>query len=60
MKSSGRWLFRSFQPRAASVAILAAFALTLCVPLPSTAQVLYGSLVGNVTDETGAAVPAQP
>ena len=32
--------------------------LALCVsPSPVAAQVLYGSIVGNVTDSTGAAVP---
>lgn len=38
----------------AVVAICAAIAL---LPAPATAQVLYGSLVGNVTDASGAAVP---
>ena len=44
--------------RSYSFVILAAFVLALCAP-PSrvSAQVLYGSHVGNVTDETGAAVP---
>lgn len=39
--------------------ILAAFtfALLLAVPGPSNAQVLYGTLVGNVKDPTGAVVP---
>ncbi len=27
------------------------------LPLTASAQVLYGSLTGNVTDKTGAAVP---
>jgi hypothetical protein len=39
--------------------LIPAFALLpLCVsPSPVAAQVLYGSLVGNVTDSTGAALP---
>jgi Carboxypeptidase regulatory-like domain/TonB dependent receptor len=58
MKSSGRRLFPFLPSRAASAAIIAALALAaLCVPAVVIAQVLYGSLVGNVTDETGAAVP---
>src|SRR2546428_235089 len=42
-----------------SFVILAALVLlALCgPPSPASAQVLYGSLVGNVTDETGAAIP---
>ena len=58
MKSSGRRLFPFLPSRAASAAIIAALALAaLCAPAMVIAQVLYGSLVGNVTDETGAAVP---
>ena len=58
MESSGLRRFPLFPARAASAAIIAAVAwLTLCVASPLSAQVLYGSLVGNVTDETGAAVP---
>lgn len=34
-----------------------ALALALCWATPSAAQVLYGSLVGTVTDGTGAVVP---
>src|SRR6516164_5784848 len=30
---------------------------TLCAPEPAHAQVLYGSIVGNVTDPNGAVVP---
>jgi hypothetical protein len=37
------------------VALVAVFVLTFSVPVP--AQTLYGTLVGNVTDETGLAVP---
>jgi len=45
--------------RSHSLVILAALVLlALCVPpSPVHAQVLYGSLVGNVSDETGAAIP---
>src|SRR5438093_13510232 len=45
--------------RSYSFVILAALVLlALCgPPSPAGAQVLYGSLVGNVTDETGAAIP---
>ena len=58
MKSSGRRLFPSLPSRAASAAVIAALALAaLCVPAVVIAQVLYGSMVGNVTDETGGAVP---
>jgi outer membrane receptor protein involved in Fe transport len=41
-------------------ALLAACALTAAVSLaaPAHAQVLYGSIVGNVTDVQGAAIPA--
>src|SRR3954467_10986636 len=35
-----------------------AIAVVLCGPRMSIAQVLYGSLVGNVTDANGAVVPA--
>ena len=37
--------------------LLPALLLVFLSAIPSTAQVLYGSLVGNVTDETGAALP---
>jgi hypothetical protein len=37
--------------------ILAAFALVICIPATAPAQVLYGSVVGNVNDSTGSAVP---
>jgi hypothetical protein len=40
-----------------SPALLALFALAT-VTSPAAAQVLYGSLVGNVTDSSGAAVPS--
>ena len=35
-----------------------AIAAVLCGPRMSIAQVLYGSLFGNVTDANGAVVPA--
>ena len=40
-------------------AILAALAISIVVaiPKPGAAQVLYGTLVGNVVDPTGAVVP---
>ncbi len=31
----------------------------LAGPAPVSAQVLYGSIVGNVVDETGSAVPGR-
>ena len=34
--------------------------LTLAVPRAAAAQVLYGSIVGDVKDSTGALVPAPP
>jgi Carboxypeptidase regulatory-like domain len=40
--------------------LLSAFFFLLCLsfaPLCSNAQVLYGSLTGNVSDPTGAAIP---
>ena len=37
--------------------ILPALALSLLLPLINTAQVLYGSLTGTVTDPSGASVP---
>ena len=45
--------------RSYSRVIIAGLALlALCGwPTPAGAQVLYGSLVGNVTDETGASIP---
>jgi len=39
------------------VAGLAALAFCLAAPSRSSAQILYGSLVGNVTDSTEAAIP---
>jgi hypothetical protein len=33
------------------------FAVAALLPLAATAQILYGSIVGNVTDSTGAAIP---
>ena len=33
--------------------ILAAFALAICIPVTAPAQVLYGSVVGNVNDSSG-------
>src|SRR5436309_5485232 len=42
----------------ASVTLTTLVLLALCAPSsPLNAQVLYGSLVGNVTDESGAAIP---
>jgi hypothetical protein len=43
--------------RASFVPILLVFLAMVLSPVSSAAQVLYGSLVGNVTDGTGAAVP---
>jgi len=39
------------------VCVLAAALVLAATPSPSTAQILYGSLVGNVKDTTGAVVP---
>ena len=60
MKSSSPRLLLLFPPtRPCSIVIVGALVLlALCgPPSPLGAQVLYGSLVGNVTDETGAAIP---
>ena len=60
MKSSSPRLLLLFPPtRPCSILIIGALVLlALCgPPSPLGAQVLYGSLVGNVTDETGAAIP---
>ncbi|PYR57294.1 MAG: hypothetical protein DMF91_19840, partial [Acidobacteria bacterium] len=45
--------------RSSSLVIVVILALVaVCASPPGlSAQVLYGSLVGNVTDETGAAIP---
>ena len=49
----------SLRLRSASACLsISAFLLSLLAgPAPVSAQVLYGSLVGNVIDETGSAVP---
>jgi len=47
-KYSGKTLFR---------AAIAAALLMALVPRPGTAQILYGSIVGNVTDPSSAPVP---
>ena len=44
------------RPRALASMVFAAFVITLAAP-NAHAQVLYGSIVGNVTDSTGAALP---
>jgi hypothetical protein len=44
------------QRRLCALSFVVLAALLICAPA-ATAQVLYGSLVGNVTDSTGAAVP---
>ena len=41
----------------AMVCSLAAVLLTVALAVPAAAQTLYGSLTGNVTDASGAAVP---
>src|ERR1700692_4552935 len=40
------------------IALLAGILLALGMPRPAFSQVLYGSLTGNITDASGAAVPA--
>ena len=60
MKSFSRRLPLSLSQRRPNwLVMLIAFALlAVCaLPSPADAQVLYGSLVGTVTDETGAAIP---
>jgi carboxypeptidase family protein/TonB-dependent receptor-like protein len=44
------------RPRALASMLVAVFVMTLAAP-SAHAQVLYGSLVGNVTDSTGGALP---
>jgi len=49
--------FREFRLQTASLAVLACLAVgLLLLPVRCEAQVLYGSLIGNVTDPSGAAV----
>src|SRR5580704_16021637 len=43
--------------RAVGFALVLLFACTCMIPSAAHAQVLYGDLTGNVTDQTGAAVP---
>src|SRR5437773_6110791 len=43
--------------RARLLLLVLVLVASCAAPSPLAAQVLYGSLVGNVTDETGAAVP---
>lgn len=50
-------VIRSFRAGRLSWGILAALTLVLLLPQPARAQVLYGSIVGNVKDQTGAAIP---
>jgi len=59
MKSFGAWLRSLCLPVRPSILTAAGLALlTIGVLTPSAdGQVLYGSIVGNVTDETGGAVP---
>jgi hypothetical protein len=40
-----------------TIALLTLFLAFLSVPFTPSAQVLYGSPIGNVTDKTGGAVP---
>src|SRR5215212_6887214 len=48
----------SAEPRSRSARYVALLVFSLLlVPAAASAQVLYGSLVGNVTDANGAAVP---
>src|SRR5262245_47763444 len=54
VRSSSRRFFGGFSLPA--IAVVALMTLS-AAPSPLLAQVLYGSLVGNVTDGTGAAVP---
>src|SRR5829696_3356642 len=44
------------QRRLCALSFVVLAVLLICAPA-TTAQVLYGSIVGNVTDSTGAAVP---
>ncbi|MGB2714613.1 MAG: TonB-dependent receptor [Vicinamibacterales bacterium] len=44
------------QRRLCALCLVVLAALLICAPA-ATAQVLYGSVIGNVTDSTGAAVP---
>ena len=47
------------RPRAVNVVFLCAFALAavLCTAPSASAQILYGSIVGTVTDAQGAVMP---
>jgi hypothetical protein len=54
--SSLRKLFRQLTPFAAAGPVLAFTLVLLICNQRSSAQILFGSLVGNVTDSSGAAV----
>src|SRR5215471_3359414 len=47
----------AFQPRFVHKVLLTALAMFFSFPLAIHAQIYYGTIVGNVTDATGASVP---
>jgi hypothetical protein len=53
-----KYLFCEGQQRSFAVPFIALFLIFTMANLSAAAQVLYGSLTGNVTDPTGAVVPA--
>ncbi|MGE5200242.1 MAG: carboxypeptidase-like regulatory domain-containing protein, partial [Rhodospirillaceae bacterium] len=50
-------MFRYFRKSMVAVCLIAAAAAVMLMPAPATAQILYGSLTGTVTDQQKAAMP---
>ncbi len=50
-------MFRYFRNSLAAICLIAAAAAVLLMPAPASAQILYGSLTGTVTDQQKAAMP---
>ena len=50
-------MFRYFRNSLAVICLIAAAAAVLLMPAPASAQILYGSLTGTVTDQQKAAMP---
>jgi len=50
-------MFRYFRNSLAAICLIAAAAAVLLTPAPASAQILYGSLTGTVTDQQKAAMP---
>ena len=50
-------MFRYFRNSLVVICLIAAAAAVLLMPAPASAQILYGSLTGTVTDQQKAAMP---